>query len=53
MDKKTIGKFAMMGLGFALTMASSFVSSKNQDTSMKEAVAKEVAEQLKNQTKGS
>ena len=53
MDKKTIGKFAMMGLGFALTMASSLVSSKNQDTSMKEAVAKEVAEQLKNQAKGS
>ena len=53
MDKKAIGKYAMMGLGFALTLASSFVSSKNQDTSMKEAVAKEVAEQLKNQTKGS
>lgn len=53
MDKKLIGKYLMMGLGTALTLASSFVSAKNQDTSMKEAVAKEVAEALKNQTKGS
>ena len=53
MDKKTIGKFLMMGLGTALTLASTLVNSKNQDNQIKEAVAKEVAEALKNQTKGS
>ena len=53
MDKKMIGKFVMMGLGTALTLASSFVNSKNQDTQMKEAVAKEVAEALKNHAKES
>lgn len=53
MDKKMIGKFLMMGLGTALTLASTFVSAKNQDTAMKEAVAKEVAEAMKNQAKGS
>ena len=53
MDKKTISKYLMIGLGFALTQAAAFVSSKNQDAEMKEAIAKEVAEQLKNQTKGS
>ena len=47
MDKKQIGKYLMSGLGFALMLASNFVSSKNQDMAMKEAVAKEVAEQLK------
>lgn len=53
MDKKMIGKFIMMGLGTALTLASSFVNAKNQDSQMKEAVAKEVAEALKNQMKES
>ena len=53
MDKKTIGKYAMMGLGFALTLASSFVSGKTQDAAIKESVAEEVAKQLKNQAKGS
>lgn len=53
MDKKLIGKFVMMGLGTALTLAASLVQSKNQDIQIKEAVANEVAEALKNQTKGS
>ena len=53
MDKKTIGKFLMMGLGTALTLAASLVESKKQDTIIKEAVAKEVAEALSNQRKGS
>ena len=53
MDKKTIGKVLMLGLGFALTQAAAFVSQKNQDAQMKEAVAKEVAEALKNQVKES
>lgn len=53
MDKKMIGKILMMGLGTALTLASSFVNSKNQDAQMKEAVAKEVEEALKKQMKES
>ena len=53
MDKKTVGKFLMMGLGTALTLAASLVQSKNQDAAMKETVAKEVAEALKNQAKES
>ena len=53
MDKKTIGKFLMMGVGAALTLAASLVESKKQDTVIKEAVAKEVAEALKNHAKGS
>lgn len=53
MDKKTIGKVLMMGLGMALTLASSIVNAKNQDAQIKEAVAKEVAEALANQTKES
>lgn len=53
MDKKLIGKVLMMGLGTALTLASQFVNAKNQDTQMKEAIAKEVAEALNNQAKES
>lgn len=53
MDKKTIGKFLMMGLGTALTLASTFVNQKNQDVQMKETIAKEVAEALAKQTKES
>ena len=44
---------SFMGLGTALTLAASLVQSKNQDTAMKETVAKEVAEALKNQMKES
>lgn len=53
MDKKLIGKYVMMGLGAALTLGSSLVNAKNQDTNMKEAIAKEVAEYMKNQAKES
>lgn len=53
MDKKMVGKVLMMGLGTALTLASSFVNAKNQDAQMKETIAKEVAEALKNQMKES
>lgn len=53
MDKKMIGKYLMVGLGAALTLASSFVNSKNQDAQMKEAVAEQVAEALKNQARES
>lgn len=53
MNKKLIGKYLMMGLGTALTLASTFVNAKNQDNQIKEAVAEQVAEALKNQMKGS
>lgn len=53
MDKKLIGKYLMMGLGYALTLASTYVGSKTQDAQIKEAVAEQVAEALKNQAKGS
>ena len=53
MDKKLISKYLMMGLGAALTLGSTLVNAKNQDTNMKETIAKEVAEYMKNQTKES
>lgn len=53
MDKKVIGKYLMLGLGAALTLGSSLVNGKNQDNKMKETVAAQVAEALKNQTKES
>jgi hypothetical protein len=43
----------MMGVGAALTLGSSIVNAKNQDDKMKETIAKEVAEALKNQAKES
>lgn len=53
MNKEQIGKYLMLALGTGLTLAASFVNGKNSDAKMKEAVAEEVAEQLKNQAKGS
>lgn len=53
MNKKVIGKYFMMGLGGLLTLASMFVDAKNQDLQIKEAVAEQVAEALKNQAKES
>ena len=53
MDKKLIGKYLMMGLGAALTLASAFVDSKNQDAQIRETVAEQLAEALKNQAKES
>lgn len=53
MDKKVIGKYLMTGLGFVLMLASEFVSAKNQDNQIKDAVAEQLAEALKNQAKES
>lgn len=53
MNKEQIGKYLMLALGTGLTLAASLVNGRNQDVKMKEAVAEEVAEQLKNQAKGS
>lgn len=53
MDKRQIGKYLMLALGAALTLGSSLVNAKNQDDKMKEAVAEQVAEALKNQAKES
>lgn len=53
MDKKLIGKYLMLGLGAVLTLGSSLVNAKNQDDKMKETIAAEVAEALKNQAKES
>lgn len=53
MDKRQLGKYAMLALGAALTLGSSLVNAKNQDDKMKETIAEQVAEALKNQTKES
>jgi uncharacterized protein YejL (UPF0352 family) len=53
MDKKMIGKYAMMALGAALTLGANLVNTKNQDDKMKETIAEKVAEALQNQTKES
>lgn len=53
MDKKAIGKALLKGLGFALPLVMTLVDTKNNETTMKETIAKEVAEALKNQTKES
>lgn len=53
MDKKLVGKYLMMGLGTALTLAASLVNSRNQDVKMEETIAEKVAEALKNQAKES
>ena len=53
MNKQQIGKYLMLALGAGLTLASSFVNTKNQDAKMKETIAEQVAEALKNQAKES
>lgn len=53
MDKKAIGKVIMLVAGAGLTLASSLVNNHNQDTKMKETIAKEVAKQLAGQAKES
>lgn len=53
MDKKMIGKTLLKGLGLVLPILMSLVDAKKQDTKMKETIAKEVAEALKNQMKES
>lgn len=49
MDKKLVGKYLMMALGAALTLGSSLVNAKNQDTKMQETIAEEVQKALANQ----
>lgn len=53
MDKKLIGKYAMLALGAALTLGSSLVNGKNQEAKMEETIAKKVKEALANQAKES
>jgi hypothetical protein len=50
MDKTKMVKIGMTVLGLALTAAANFVSGKNQETAMKEEIAKQVAEALAGQT---
>ena len=52
MDKKAIGKYLMMALGAAFTLGSYLISEKNQESQIKEAVAEQVAEEMKKLTKG-
>jgi hypothetical protein len=53
MDIKTIGKVSLKVLGLALPLVMTLVDAKNNDTKMKEEIAKGIEEALKNQTKGS
>lgn len=53
MDLKMIGKTSLKILGLALPVVMTLVDAKNNDTKMKETIAKEVAEALKNQVKES
>lgn len=53
MDKNKIVKIGMVALGMVLTAGANFVQSKNQDATMKEQIAKEVAKALSNQTEES
>lgn len=48
-----VTKYLMTGLGVALTIGANLVNAKNQDAKMKETIAEQVAEALKNQTKES
>jgi hypothetical protein len=53
MDKNKIVKLGMVVLGMALTAGANFVSSKNQEATMKDEIAKEVAKALSDQAKES
>ena len=53
MDKNKIIKVGMVALGMVLTAGANFVSSKNQESTMKEEIAKEVAKALSTQAKES
>lgn len=46
MDKKKIVKFGLMALGMALTAGANFISSKQQESTMKEEIAKQVEKTL-------
>lgn len=53
MDKNKIIKVGMMGLGLLLSAGASLISSKQQESTMKEEIAKEVAKALSNQAEES
>ena len=53
MELKGFGKILLPVVGIALTVASSIVSSKQQEAQIDRTIAKKVAEALENQTKES
>lgn len=53
MDKNKIVKVGMVALGMLLTAGANLISSKQQEATMKEEIAKEVAKTLSNQAKES
>lgn len=53
MDMRKLVKPGMMLLGMALTAGANFVQSKQQDATMREEIAKEVAKHISNQAKES
>lgn len=53
MDKQKLIKFAMLGLGAALSLGASLVNAKNQDDKMNETIAAKVAEALETKAKES
>ena len=53
MDKNKMLKLGMVALGMVLTAGANLVSSKNQEATMKEEIAKEVAKALSNEAKES
>lgn len=53
MDKRVIGKYLTMALGAAFSLGSYLISAKIQDDQIKDAVAEQVEETLKNRVKES
>lgn len=53
MDNKKIVKVGVMALGMLLTAGANLISSKQQEATMKEEIAKEVAKALSDQAKES
>lgn len=53
MDKNKIVKVGVMALGMLLTAGANFISTKQQEATMKEEISKEVAKALSNQAKES
>ena len=48
MDKKVIAKYVTMGIGALFSLGSFLISAKIQDDQIKDAVAEQVEEALKN-----
>lgn len=53
MDKNKIVKVGVMALGMLLTAGANFISTKQQEATMKEEISKEVAKALSGQAKES